>query len=220
MLNGTKMGRLAAMAALAGSALLVGCNDTAKQEAALLSEENAELRVQLEERASALDAAHGELRDRDRRIAELQQQLTSAPAAAPATDPFAGIKGVTGSFTAGEVTATIESDVLFDPGKTTLKSQAKRSLEQVAGVIRQEYGGLTVRVDGHTDTDPIRKSGFKSNYHLGFERAWVVREFLVSQGLPARNIFVASHGPDRARSTKASSRRVEIAVLVGDDAAY
>ena len=47
----------------------------------------------------------------------------------------------------------------------------------------------------------IRKSGFKSNYHLGFERAYAVREYLVSRGVPPTSVYVASHGPDQVDKT-------------------
>ena len=129
-------------------------------------------------------------------------------------NPFGNIPGVQGSASAGEVTATLASDVLFDAGKATLKSSAKQTLARVARVIRSEYPGNTVRVAGHTDTDPIRKSGHKSNYHLGFERAYAVRTYLIEQGLRGDEIYIASHGPDQAKGSKAESRRVEIVVVL------
>ncbi|NNF42077.1 MAG: OmpA family protein [Phycisphaerales bacterium] len=127
-------------------------------------------------------------------------------------DPFAGIAGVTGSMQAGEVRATVASDVLFDPGRATLKSSAKQSLDAVARVITSNYSGQSIRVTGHTDADPIRKSGHKSNHHLGFERAFSVRAYLIERGVPANQVYLASHGPDRARGTKKESRRVDISV--------
>jgi outer membrane protein OmpA-like peptidoglycan-associated protein len=195
--------------------LLGGCENSLKEQNAHLMEENEGLRAQLGERNTALETAQGELHDRDVRIAELEQQVQDPPAGmAAGRDPFAGIEGVTGSVGAGEVTASVASDVLFDPGKSSLKSTAKRSLDEVARVLKQQYMGRPIRVAGHTDTDPIRKSGFKSNYHLGFERAFAVREYLISRGVASHLVYVASHGPDQAMSTKSQSRRVEIAVVL------
>jgi chemotaxis protein MotB len=195
---------------------LTGCNNKLKEQNALLLEENQNLRTQLADRNSALESVHDELREKDMRIAELGRQATETQAAPTATDPFGGIAGVTGSYNAGEVTATVASDVLFDSGKATLKTAAKRSLDQVAQVIMSQYGGRVIRVAGHTDTDPIRKSGYKSNYHLGFERAYAVRDYLISRGVPSSRVYVASHGPDRAMGSKAASRRVEIAVVLNE----
>jgi chemotaxis protein MotB len=121
---------------------------------------------------------------------------------------------VTGTMGAGEVTASLDSDVLFDSGKTTLKPTARQSLDKVAAVLNSTYGGRSIRIAGHTDTDPIRKSGFKSNYHLGFERAFAVREYLISKGVPSNRIHLASFGPDLPRGSKAQSRRVEIVVVL------
>ena len=201
--------------------LLGGCKSSLSEENAHLMTENQALRAQLVDRGEALDAAHEGLRERDVRISDLQQQAsdsswsgTQTTYAAPTNDPFSGIEGVTGSVSAGEVTATVESDVLFDSGKSTLKSSARQSLDAVASVIKNSYPGRTIRVAGHTDTDPIRKSGFKSNYHLGFERAYAVREYLISRGVPTSSVYVASHGPNLAKTSKSASRRVEIAVVL------
>jgi chemotaxis protein MotB len=90
-------------------------------------------------------------------------------------------------------------------------------LDEVARVIIREYPGRSIRVAGHTDTDPIRKSGYKSNYHLGFERAYAVRDYLIQRGVPERNVYIASHGPNRALGSKQQSRRVEIVVVVNED---
>jgi outer membrane protein OmpA-like peptidoglycan-associated protein len=208
---------------LLGVALLGGCESNLKQQNAMLTEENQGLREQLTERQQALDTAQTELQDEQIKTADLQRQLDEAwQAKAPAAntgaevDPFGGIAGVTGSYSAGEVTATVESDVLFSSGQATLRASAKRSLDAVARVLKSEYGGKMIRVAGHTDTDPIKKSGFKSNHHLGFERAYAVRNYLIAQGVSRRNLYIASHGPDQAMGSKKESRRVEIAVVLNE----
>ena len=88
------------------------------------------------------------------------------------------------------------------------------TLDQVAGVLNSTHAGRTIRIAGHTDTDPIRKSGYKSNYHLGFERGFAVREYLISRGVAADRVYLASHGPDEPQGSKAQSRRVEIVVIM------
>jgi len=218
---------------LIGLTVLGGCTQNRQNQNALLTEENRGLREQIVERDAQLQVVQGELRDEKARSDELKRMLDDAramarvapPVTSPApvqamapaeVDPFRGIAGVSGSVGAGEVTATVQSDVLFSAGKATLRSSAKQSLQAVARVLRDEYRGKVIRVAGHTDPDPIRKSGFKSNYHLGFERAYAVREYLISQGVPARKLYIASHGPDRATGSKKESRRVEIAVVLNE----
>lgn len=221
------------LVALAGGVIasgLGGCSQNLKEQSHLLLEENQDLRDELAQRNGALDSQESELAMREQRISDLQRQLDDAnwalqnqPAPTvtatytdPGPDPFSEISGVTGSYKNGEITATVESDVLFSAGKSDLRTSAKRSLDAVADVLNSSYNGKTIRVAGYTDTDPIRKSGYKSNYHLGFERAYAVREYLVSRGVPTERIYVASHGPHQARSTKKESRRVEIAVVTND----
>ena len=206
------------MGLLAAVVLMSGCSSKLQQENELLTEEVQGLRAQLSERNGALDAANFELRERDMTVSELRRQigdLENAPAAPAGTQTgFEGIEGVRGQMGAGQVTAIVEGDVLFDSGKTTLKSAAKQSLNAIAAVLNSTYVGRPIRVTGHTDTDPIVKSGFKSNYHLGFERAYAVREHLISRGVSSTRLSLASFGPDRALGTKALSRRVEIVVTL------
>ncbi|UCD73920.1 MAG: OmpA family protein [Phycisphaerales bacterium] len=207
-----------AMGLLAAAVLMSGCASDLQQENDLLTEEVQGLRAQLTERNAALDAANRELREQDMTVAELRRQIDDleGAAAAPAgrQTGFEGIEGVQGRMGAGQVTAIVEGDVLFDSGKTALKAAAQQSLNAIATVLNSTYAGRPVRVTGHTDTDPIVKSGFKSNYHLGFERAYAVREYLISRGVSATRLSLASFGPDRALSTKAQSRRVEIVVAL------
>ena len=211
----------AALGLLISVTALTGCNNSLKEENALLLDENQMLRAELDDRNRAMETTNMDLRDLQSENAALRQDLQAAndriaDANRAPVDPFSGIPGVTGSVGAGEVTARMASDVLFDSGKATLKSSAKRSLDEVARILNSDYSGRMIRVGGHTDTDPIKKSGHKSNYHLGFERAFAVRDYLVSRGVPSDRIYLASYGPDRALSSKKESRRVEIAVVLNE----
>jgi chemotaxis protein MotB len=203
---------------LGAATLLVGCTNSLKEENALLLDENQTLRAQLEERNTALESINQELRDRNIAISELQRDLDDTmrqpvtPVASTPTTGFEGIEGVSGAIEPGEITAIVESDILFDSGKSTLKPEARRTLDAVSDVLNRTYATKTIRIEGHTDSDPIRKSGFKSNYHLGFERSVAVREYLASRGVDAARIYLASYGPDQPQATKAQSRRVEIVV--------
>ena len=105
-------------------------------------------------------------------------------------------------------------DILFDSGKVDLKGSAKSTLNQIAGVIRSEYSGNTVRVEGYTDSDPIRKSKWKDNLELSLQRAAAVHRQLQSQGIAAENMYAAGFGEARQRGSKDKSRRVEIVVVL------
>jgi chemotaxis protein MotB len=207
--------------ALLTSALL-GC-DSAKQQNDTLLRENESLKAQLDDRNAALERADQERQDAIARAADAEAKLQSAQAAgsehasstSPDTSVFAGIEGVTATAKGNDVHVTIEGDVLFDSGRDELKGAAKRSLDKIVAAIKQQHPNAEIRVAGFTDTDPIKFSKFKSNYHLGFDRAFAVREYLVSKGLESRRVSLSSYGPDVPLGTKAKSRRVEVIVVGG-----
>lgn len=212
--------RVIGMSLLMVGMVLTGCNNNLQDQNALLLEENEALRMQLADRRAALESAENAARQQEMEAVRLRREMEelrraeARQAAAPPRTGFEGIEGVSGRVGAGEITATVASDVLFDSGKAAIKPAAQRSLDQVAQVLNTTHSGRTIRIAGHTDTDPIRRSGHKSNYHLGFERSYAVREYLISRGVAANRIYLASHGPDRPAGSKAQSRRVEIIVIV------
>ena len=211
------------LAAVALAAGLVGCDSAQKDEASLLKMENEELRVRNDDLASSLESVNLDLREaldglqaEQDQTSRLQAKIESSPSAAMANAPaiaFGSIDGVTTTVGSGQVTMTIAGDLLFDSGRTTLKKSFKRNLDQVASQLNSGYAGKSIKIAGHTDGDPIRKSGHRSNYHLAFERGWAVRDYLVTKGVSASRIAIESHGPNKSMATKAQSRRVEIVVV-------
>jgi chemotaxis protein MotB len=210
--------RSSALALCLGLALLAlaGCDKNKPNEGELLTDENSALRKELDERNAALEASENERRNLAMRLSELERNATTQPATATPAAGSSGFEGVEGadiSYEQGKVRVAIASDVLFDSGRATLKASAKRALDEVARVLNTRYADKAVVMQGFTDTDPIVKSGFKSNYHLGFDRAYSVREYLISRGVSASRIEeLASFGPNQPKDTKAKSRRVEVVV--------
>jgi len=172
------------------------------------------------------DAAVAEATELRERVAMLQQQLDDCETRSAAlSEENARLAAGTGSqrtgfegmgevsMRGGDIVVTVAGDVLFDSGQITLKNDAKTRLNRIAQVIKSQYPGHTIRVEGYTDTDPIRKSKWGTNERLSGERAMAVRDFLVSSGVPSSRIYFAGFGPNHQKATKAASRRVEIVVL-------
>jgi len=107
-------------------------------------------------------------------------------------------------------------DVLFDTGKYTLKPDAKVALAKVA-VILQLYPGLTVQVEGYTDS----VGGDDYNMKLSQNRANTVHDYLIQNGVPTANVTAQGFGkadPVADNSTPAGrtqNRRVNL-VVSGD----
>jgi len=114
--------------------------------------------------------------------------------------------------------AAVGSDTLsdFDTGKSVLKPGHKAQLKSLAHkiqVLLRKYNQSTVSVTGHADTVGAEAK----NRQLGQDRADVVRQALVEQGVPETILTAQSkgEGPPQAVKTEdavpsAMNRRVEI----------
>lgn len=213
--------RLAVLAlALTGSMSLGGCNKDLKQKNESLWQENTELRDQLAAETSRADAADSRRGELLAQIADLEGRLSGGSTSTVGTG-FEGIGGVDVERGAGgEITVRVPGDVLFSSGKVDLKSSAKSTLAQVARVLKSDYDGKEVRVEGHTDSDPIRKSKWKDNLELSSQRAMAVARYLASQGVDDERLAAVGRGEHHPRASnrsaagKAQNRRVEIVVVV------
>ncbi len=216
--------KLCTLPALALCVALVGCNDNKENGTAALMDDNESLAKQLEDKNARLNELGAQLqRERDRGE-QLSSDLAACQAAAAGGEvppavvaagdakDFEGIAGVDARMQGNDLYLTIADSLLFDSGRTTLKDSSKRTLDQVAGKIKYLYPDRQVIVVGHTDADPIRKSTFATNYHLGFERAFRVREYLGKKGMVEQQMALLSYGPDHPQGSKERSRRVEIVV--------
>jgi len=109
--------------------------------------------------------------------------------------------------------------VLFDSGKATLRRSANPVLDKVASVL-QEFPNQPLGVEGHTDNEPIKRSGWDSNKALSVARARAVVDYLVEQHQidPAR-FTVIGYGEtqpiadNETPEGRQQNRRVELVVL-------
>ena len=189
-----------------------------QEERDALFVQNQELEGQNRDLMAANDALETEnerLRGRLTQRPEPQLQPQPQPAVG-ANTPFSGIAGVETEQTAGRVTVRVPGDVLFAPGKAELRSTSRETLQQIARVIQREYGDETIRVEGYTDTDPIRKSNWTDNLELSMHRAAAVERFLIEQGVDPHGAYSAGFGEANPRQTKEKSRRVEIVVVLNE----
>jgi len=139
----------------------------------------------------------------------------AAPMPAPRNDLAETGQDVTTDPIAGTTTVHLVGDALFDPGRATLKESAKASLDKVAGAIKKQFPGKSVKVQGHTDADPIVHSKWSSNMELSKARAEAVRKYLVEKGLDGGHIVSEGFGESKPKDAKEKSknRRVEIVVV-------
>lgn len=110
----------------------------------------------------------------------------------------------------------LASELLFASGSADLQTRALPALREIAGVIGAL--GKPVRVEGHTDSVPLRGGRHASNWHLSAARAATIAEALVAAKVPAERLSAVGLGEFRPRADnttdagRAQNRRVVIAV--------
>jgi chemotaxis protein MotB len=75
------------------------------------------------------------------------------------------------------VTVRIRCDALFEPSTLVFLKPAQARLRQIADILAQ-YPGYQLRVEGHTDNQPVRDMPFPDNLALSSQRANNVLRFL------------------------------------------
>jgi flagellar motor protein MotB len=187
------------------------------REIATLRSDNVELR----ERADLLTYENEDLR------AQLNEAKTMPINQEPAsfTDeplvPFPELEeqGITVSRRAGDTVISVPAEITFGSGKATLSTDGRSALASVASRLKNDFPPASrFYIEGHTDSDPIKKSSFASNRDLSIARAMAVLQYLVTEGrIPDRRFVVAGYGqyspiaPNEGEQ-KAKNRRVEIVV--------
>jgi flagellar motor protein MotB len=168
------------------------------------NEEN--LKMQLSAKQSELDSA----------LARLKEMGNKSAAKAPAAAPAAGWeRGEAGDM------ATLGSDILFGSGRAALTPEGRKRLDKIASDIKKTYAGSPIRVYGHTDSDPIKKSKelWQDNLDLSANRAMAVTRYLISKGINAKTIETVAMGENHSVASnkdatgRAKNRRVEIVAL-------
>lgn len=104
-------------------------------------------------------------------------------------------------------------DVLFDTGKSDLRSEAREALAKLTGIVLN-YPTLRLAIEGHTDTTGSEEF----NQTLSQKRANAVRDYLVTQGLDTGKLSAQGMGMNNPVADNSSvegrqkNRRVEIIV--------
>ena len=185
--------------------LLSGCSTIQKaRRADQLEKEVAELKIQLqqveEEKNTELEKAKRDLEK------ILEKELGEYKAKLEMTE-----RGLVITFLA---------EVFFDSGKDLIRPEGKKILRKVAKILNQDVPDSKVAVEGHTDTDPIKYSGWKSNWELSAGRALSVLHYFIEEGkVKPERLSAAGYGefkPVASNATaqgKQKNRRVEIVIL-------
>jgi chemotaxis protein MotB len=107
---------------------------------------------------------------------------------------------------------------LFQPGEDVISGKAYAGLEKVADAIQKINN--PVRLEGHTDSRPIKNSQFYNNWELSSARSIAVLQILTDRfDVPHERLSVAGYAdtaPLASNDTeegRARNRRVDIVIL-------
>lgn len=198
--------------------LLSGCTNW-RQRYEYLNVEHENLKGRLERCENDKQTLAGRVSEDQQTIEELTRQIDGLNQPASQATGFGGMD-VTFDAAAGTITVTLPNTILFESGKAELKGARNRELDTITSVLSSKYPGRKVDVVGHTDTDPIRRSGWKDNWELSAQRALSVVRYLVNKGIPGSSVRACGCGsarPVAQNSTpagKAKNRRVEVVVYM------
>ena len=204
---------------------------SAKAQVDLLNRQIAALREQLGVISQALKLAEEKSQDQELEISDLGKRLNVLLAKQVnelekyRSEFFGTLRKVLGQNPNIRVVGdrfVFPSELLFDSGSATLGQEGKGELAKLAvtleGIAAKIPPGVNwiLRVDGHTDRQPINTDKFPSNWELSTARAVSVVRYLASQGISATRLaatgFGQYHPVDRGETAEAyqCNRRIEI----------
>jgi len=242
----TGLGRAVAVAAIAASVLSGGCTrkytdkiDEQDRTIQRLRDEAAQYDQSLAAMRQNEEILNRTLETERQRHAALSDELAaarSAPAPARTSGPAAGGlddersrlegalrgSGATVDVRDGQLVVTLPTTIAFASGSATLTTSGESALAKVSRLLKENYGGRTVSIEGHTDDEPVKRSKYGTNWRLSVERAMAVQRYLEEKcSVPPQRLRVVGYGPYRpvtantTASAKQKNRRVELVILSG-----
>jgi chemotaxis protein MotB len=107
---------------------------------------------------------------------------------------------------------------LFPSGEDVVSSEAYEGLAKVAEAIKKIPN--PVRLEGHTDSVPIKTARFRSNWELSTARSIALLELVCTRfGTPRERMSVAGYADNapldsnESEKGRARNRRVDIVIL-------
>ncbi|MGK2923853.1 MAG: peptidoglycan -binding protein [Methyloceanibacter sp.] len=197
----------------------------------LLNQQLAALRLQLAALNEALEASEAKDKEAQAKIADLGQRLNVALAKKVRelneirSDFFGKLRQALGSRQDFKIVGdrfVFPSDVLFDPGSAELKPSAYGELDKLVSALKDIQGDIppdiawVMRVDGHTDINPIATPEFPSNWELSSARAISVVRYLMNAGISPKHLVAAGFGEfqpidaGESPAALARNRRIEL----------
>ena len=205
--------------------------DSARAQIALLNQQIDQLKNQLGAIAATLELKNQQDKDKDVQIANLGQKLNLALASKVEelqqyrSEFFGRLRNLLSSRAGITIVGdrfVFQSEVLFPVGSAELTQAGVAQMTTLAVTIKDIAAEIppdvhwVLRVDGHTDPQPVKGGQFASNWELSAQRAITVVKLLIADGVPADHLAATAFGeyqPFGAGDTPeayAKDRRIEL----------
>jgi chemotaxis protein MotB len=116
----------------------------------------------------------------------------------------------------GKVYVSLQEKLLFKSGSDMVNPKGKEALKTLANVLKGTKD-ITVMIEGHTDSIPIKTKQFGDNWELSAARATsVVRILTKDYGFDPNRITASGRGefhpvkPNETAEGRAANRRTEV----------
>jgi chemotaxis protein MotB len=184
-------------------------SERALSQVEILNQQLLALRRQIAALEEALSASEAQNTDSQARITDLGARLNVALAqrvqelARYRSEFFGRLRSILANRPDIRVVGdrfVFQSEVFFDSARADLNPSALPELDKLAAALLQLAQEIppeinwVMRVDGHTDTRPIRSPQYPSNWALSSARAIAVVEYLMSKGVSPQRLVAAGFG--------------------------
>lgn len=205
-------------------------SDQALAQVELLNQQISALRRQLAALEAALQASEQRDKESQAQIADLGKRLNAALAqkvqelAKYRSEFFGRLRAILGDRPDIEIVGdrfVIQSEILFASGSADINPSGEAQLRKITDAVREIAAQIpkdiswVIRVDGHTDVNPIRTAQFPSNWYLSSARAIAVVDFMVKEGVAPNHLVAAGFGefqpldPGKTADALKRNRRIE-----------
>lgn len=196
----------------------------------LLNQQISALRRQLAALEAALEASEQRDKESQAQIADLGKRLNAALAqkvqelAKYRSEFFGRLREILGNRSDIEIVGdrfVIQSEILFGSGSADLNPSGEAQLRKITEAVKEISAQIpndiswVIRIDGHTDVNPIHTAQFPSNWYLSSARAIAVVNFMVKEGVAPNHLVAAGFGEfqplDQGKDAEAlkRNRRIE-----------
>ena len=205
--------------------------DSARAQIALLNQQIDQLKSQLSSIAASLDLMQQQSKDKDTEINNLGQRLNVALASKVEelqqyrSEFFGKLRTLLANRSGITIIGdrfVFQSEVLFPVGSAELTQAGTAQMTALAVTIKDIASEIprdlhwVLRVDGHTDPQPVKGGQFASNWELSAGRAITVVKLLIADGVPADHLAATAFGeyqpfgPGDTSDAYAKDRRIEL----------